>query len=172
MLRFINLSLVAPTAALALALLTPVAQAAPPYAGADLRAEADAADVGLPVFPGARPLAPHDGEDSSAVNLGIWGGSLGFRVAVLKVQASAPMADVAAYYRQTMQRRGPMRDCARPTEGEGPSCGKSDVPRGGHLFKAGVEDQEIRTVSLSPQDGGVLIQLVRVAFGRAAATPR
>jgi hypothetical protein len=161
-----------PMAALASALLIPAALAAPPYAGADLRAEADAADVGLPLYPGARPLAPHDGEDSPAVNLGIWGGSLGFRVAVIKLRSSAPMADVAAYYRQNLQRRGPMRDCARPAEGDGPDCGKSEVPRGGHLFKAGVEDQEIRTVSLSPQDGGVLIQLVRVAFGRAAAAPR
>lgn len=159
-------------AILVLGLLGDAAQAAPPYAVADLRADAGAADVGLPLFPGARPLAPHDGEDSPAVNLGIWGGSLGFRVAVIKLKAGAPMADVAAYYRQALQQRGPMRDCARPAEGAGPDCGKSEVPRGGHLFKAGVDDQEIRTVSLSLQDGGVLIQLVRVAFGRAAAAPR
>jgi hypothetical protein len=77
--------------------------------------------------------------------------------------------EVAAYYRRAMQRRGPWRDCGLPAAGPGPDCGKNEVPAGGFLFKAGADDDEIRTVVLSPQDGGVQIQLVRVAFGRAAA---
>lgn len=140
-----------------------------PYAGADISGSVDAADVGLPLFPGARLVAPHDGEDKPALNLSIWGGSLGFRLAVVKLHSDAPIADVAAFYRRAMAGRGPWRDCSRPDEGTGPSCSKSDPPPGGYLFKAGVEDEEVRTVSLSPQDGGVRIQLVRVAFGREAA---
>lgn len=140
-----------------------------PYAGADIDGRVDEADVGLPLYPGARLIAPHDGEDKPALNLSIWGGSLGFRLAVVKLQSSAPIADVAGFYRRAMQRRGPWRDCAQPTASAGPDCGKNEVPAGGFLFKAGVEDEEVRTVVLSPQEGGVQIQLVRVAFGRAAA---
>lgn len=140
-----------------------------PYAGADIGGSVDAADVGLPLFPGARLVSPNQGEDKPALNLSIWGGSLGFRLAVVKLHSAAPMADVAAFYRRAMARRGPWRDCSRPDEGAGPTCDRGDPPAGGHLFKAGVDDEEVRTVSLSPQDGGVLIQLVRVAFGREAA---
>jgi hypothetical protein len=140
-----------------------------PYAGADVSGSVDAADIGLPLYPGARLVAPHDGGDRPALNLSIWGGSLGFRLAVVKLHSDAPMADVAAFYRRAMARRGPWRDCSRPDEGAGPTCDRGDTPAGGHLFKAGDEDKEVRTVSLSPQDGGVRIQLVRAAFGREAA---
>lgn len=154
-----------------LASCTLVACAAPPapYAGADIDGRVDEADIGLPLYPGARPVVPHDGGDKPALNLSIWGGSLGFRLAVVKLQSHAPIADVATFYRRAMQRRGPWRDCSQPLAGKGPDCGRHEVPAGGFLFKAGVEDEEIRTVVLSPQDGGVQIQLVRVAFGRAAA---
>lgn len=145
-----------------------------PYAGADFSVDADATDVGLPVFPGARLQSPHNGDDKPALNLSIWGGTLGLRVAVIKLRSDAPIADVAAFYRRAMARRGPWRDCARPgaasAPGAGPDCSKSEIPRGGFLFKAGVDDEEVRTVALSPHDeGGVQIQLVRVAFGREAA---
>ena len=141
----------------------------PPYAGADFSGSVDATDIGLPLYPGARLVSPHDGSDKPALNVSIWGGSLGFRLAVVKLQSDAPIAEVARFYRSAMSRRGPWRDCSQSAAGEGPSCGKGDPPAGGYLFKAGVDDEEIRTVSLSPQDGGVLIQLVRVAFGREAA---
>ena len=74
---------------LALALSSPWAHAAPPepsYAGVDVRAEADAAEVGLPIYPGARRPAD-DGDEKTAVTLGIWGGSLGFRVTVRRAAA-------------------------------------------------------------------------------------
>lgn len=158
-------------AALMLATITLVACAAPPapFAGADIDGRVDEADIGLPLYPGARLVMPHDGGDKPALNFSIWGGSLGFRLAVVKLQSAAPIGEVAAYYRRAMQRRGPWRDCGLPAAGPGPDCGKNEVPAGGFLFKAGADDDEIRTVVLSPQDGGVQIQLVRVAFGRAAA---
>jgi len=152
-----------------LALAATAAPPSTPYAGADVTASVDAVDVGLPLYPGAKLVSPHDGDDKPALNVSIWGGSLGFRLAVVKLHSRAPIDEVASFYRRAMARRGPWRDCSQPAGGAGPSCGKGDPPTGGYLFKAGVDDEEIRTVSLSPQEGGVLIQLVRVAFGREAA---
>lgn len=140
-----------------------------PYAGADVSASVDGADLGLPLYPGARLMSPPESAEKPALNLSIWGGSLGFRLAVAKLQSPAPMADVADFYRRAMARGGPWRDCAEPARGSGPACARGDVPAGGHLFKAGVDDEDLRIVSLSPHDGGVRIQLVRVAFGREAA---
>jgi hypothetical protein len=155
---------------LALALSTPWAAAAPPepaYAGVDVRAEADAAELGLPIYPGAR-RPPVDGDEKTAVTLGIWGGSLGFRVTVLKLLSPDPVGTIGEYYRTALARYGAVMDCGVVGRQADAGCEDDKPPPGGRLYK--VEAGKVtRVVSLKPQDGEVLIQLVRVATGRAAA---
>ena len=99
-------------------LATPPLHAAPPepsYAGLDLRAEADASELGLPVYPGARrpPAAGDgDGDEKTAVTLALWGGSLGFRVTVLKLLSPDVVPDIADFYRAALARHGEVLDCA------------------------------------------------------------
>ena len=52
-----------------------------------LSAEATAKDLGLPIYPGARQVKDSS-EDSSALNVGLWGGSSAFRLVVLKLELS------------------------------------------------------------------------------------
>ena len=156
--------------ALALALSSPWALAAPPepsYAGVDVRAEADAAELGLPIYPGAR-RPPDDGDEKTAVTLGIWGGSLGFRVTVLKLLSPDPVGTIGEFYRKALARHGEVQDCGVVGRQPDPGCDGDKPPPGGRLYKVEV-DKVTRVVSLKPQNGEVLIQLVRVATGRAAA---
>lgn len=156
---------------LSLALATPSSMAAPPeptYAGVDVRAEADAAELGLPMYPGAR-RPPSDGDEKSAVTLGIWGGSLGFRVTVLKLLSPDAIEPIANFYRAALARYGDVQDCGAVDSRPHSGCDDDKPPPGGRLYKV-ESDNQFRVVSLKPQNGEVLIQLVRVATGRAAAT--
>ena len=141
-------------------------------AGIEVRAEASAADIGLPVYPGAT-AQPGDGKDSGAATVGLWGGSLGFHLAVLKYTSPAPLDNVAAYYRDAMGRHGTVLDCsqARPAT-EAPAsddankktlrCGKDDkADPGGRLYKVGTPGNQ-RIVSIKPAAGGVVFQLLRI----------
>lgn len=155
---------------LALALSSPWAVAAPPepaYAGVDVRAEADATELGLPIYPGAR-RPPDDGDEKTAVTLGIWGGSLGFRVTVLKLLSPDRVGTIGEFYRTALARYGVVHDCGAASRQPDDACDGDKPPPGGRLYKVET-DKVVRVVSLKPQDGEVLIQLVRVATGRAAA---
>ena len=143
-------------------------------AGIEVRTEANAADIGLPVYPGAT-AQPGDGKDSGAATVGLWGGSLGFHLAVLKYTSPAPLDNVAAYYRDAMGRYGQVLDCsqARPTSGNDSDsdseqkpktlrCGKDDkADPGGRLYKVGTPGNQ-RIVSIKPAAGGVVFQLLRI----------
>lgn len=143
------------------------APAEPAYAGVDLRAEADATDLGLPIYPGAR-RPPDDGDEKTAVTLGLWGGSLGFRVTVLKLLSPDGVAPIAAFYRDALARYGDVQDCGAVGRPPDAGCDGDTPPPGGRLFKVEA-GKVVRVVSLKPHAGEVLIQLVRVATGRAAA---
>lgn len=141
-------------------------------AGIEVRAEASAADIGLPVYPGATPQ-PGDGKDSGAATVGLWGGSLGFHLAVLKYTSPAPLDSVAAYYRDAMGRYGAVLDCSQPrVASEAPAgddakkktlrCGKDDkADAGGRLYKVGTPGDQ-RIVSIKPAGNGVSFQILHI----------
>ena len=79
-------------------------------AGVTVNSKADAKAVGLPVYPGSRPHKDNS-EDSSAANLGLWGGSIGFKLSVMKLETDAAPAKVAEYYRKAMSKYGKVLDC-------------------------------------------------------------
>jgi hypothetical protein len=137
-------------------------------AGITMAADADAKDIGLPLYPGSRRHADKD-EDSPGVNLGLWGGGSGFKLAVLKMESDDSMDKIADYYKKKLAKYGRVLDCshATPDNSSGKNekqltCADDKPEKGGLLFKSGTKvDQHI--VSIQPAARGSLYQLVHVA---------
>ena len=146
-------------------------------AGVSAHGRTTEADIGLPAYPGAVPLR-EAGNSSAGASLGLWGGSMGVQLHVLKLRSSDPVDSVAGFYRAAMARHGEVLDCpakspddrraAPPPKGKGE--GKSDkllqcdgdhAKTGGRLLKAGTPARW-RLVAMEPLDGGTQIQLVRL----------
>jgi hypothetical protein len=127
---------------------------------------ADAKDVGLPVYPGARPHRDKDDDDSSANVWALLGGA-GFKVAVVKLESDDGPGKVAAFYRPALAKYGPVLDCSgRSAAAHGHDwdqdkldCDEGQPKPGEMLFKAGKNhDQHI--VSIRPRGNGSVINLV------------
>ncbi|MFZ5549011.1 MAG: hypothetical protein ACOZJX_09985 [Pseudomonadota bacterium] len=136
-------------------------------AGVELNDRSSPAEVGLPAYPGAtvRRDKPDDGE---GLNLSLWGGSLGFKLALVKFSTTDPVDKVAAYYREAMGRYGTVLDCTGPRPAAPPAdkkvlaCNKDDKGEpGGKLYKVGTPQQQ-RIVSIKPAGGRVEFDMVRV----------
>ncbi|MEP6502952.1 MAG: hypothetical protein ABJD97_06465 [Betaproteobacteria bacterium] len=147
-------------------------------AGLDIHADADAKDVGLPIYPGA-VKKPDKRDEPPGFSFGVWGDSFGFKLAVVSDRSDADIDAVAAFYREALGRYGPVLDCsqnrkpkaapAASSPGKGQSdlntpvtCDADDVPdAGGRLFKVGTHGAQ-RAFRVRPIKSGVSFQLVRV----------
>jgi hypothetical protein len=87
---------------------------------------ATAKDVGLPIYPGAR-LHKDKSNDTSAGQLGLWGGSSGFKIVVLTLESSDPPAKIADFYRTPLSKYGPVLDCGKSNEKPESAKKKTDV---------------------------------------------
>lgn len=136
--------------------------------GITMSADADAKDIGLPLYPGSRRHIDKD-SDSPGVNLGLWGGGSGFKLAVLKMESDDSVDKVAEYYRKKLAKYGKVLDCSHATGTDDANkndkrltCEGDKPDKGGLLFKAGTKaDQHIVAIQSEPQ--GSLYQLVHVA---------
>jgi hypothetical protein len=138
-------------------------------AGIVISKSATAKDLGLPIYPEAKPHKDSK-DESPSVNLGLWGSTCGFRVAVLKLESSDPPAKIAAFYQKPLAKYGPVLDCAHAAASDS-SSNKSDSNRltceddkpdpGGLLFKSGSKEKQ-HIVAIQPNGTGSLIQLVYV----------
>ena len=63
--------------------------------GIQFKLQASEKEVGLPIYPGAKPHHD-DKDDSSAANMGLWGNTFGFKLVVLKLESPDAPAKVAA----------------------------------------------------------------------------
>jgi hypothetical protein len=135
--------------------------------GFNLGKSASAKDVGLPIYPGAR-RHKDDANDSSALNMGLWGGSSGFKLFVLKMDSSDAPEKVAAYYRKALAKYGPVLDCSKPSDATAASDDKSskkltcddEKPKPGEIsLKAGTKDKQ-HAVGIEPDGSGSTFQLV------------
>ena len=132
--------------------------------------EASAKDVGLPSYPGARPHKD-DSDDSSAVQLGLWGGSSGFKLAVLKLESNDAPEKVAAFYRKALAKYGKVVDCGDSSKATGEKAkGNSsnelgceeERPESGELvLKAGTKEEQ-HVVGIKANGGLTVFQLVYV----------
>ena len=158
-------------AALMAALMAaPVARAADGFsAGVQARPSANAADNGLPVYPGAIARQDPD-DDSAAATLALWGGPFGLRLAVMKFRSGDPPQAVAAYYRAALERYGPVLDCgttarrratATPKDAQALHCDDDEQPAGGFVFKAGTQATQ-RIVAIRPDGAGARFEIVQL----------
>jgi hypothetical protein len=130
--------------------------------------EASAKEVGLPLYPGARPHKD-ESNDSPAVQLGLWGGPSGFKLVVLKLESNDAPEKVAAFYRKALAKYGKVLDCtdssrAAGLKGEGDSSHElgceEDRPESGELLlKAGTKEEQ-HLVGIKPNAGRSVFQLV------------
>jgi len=133
-------------------------------------ARADAKEVGLPLYPGARPHKEKT-DDSPAVQLGFWGHTWGFKLAVLKLESNDPPDKITTFYRKALATYGKVLNCADSTkaaEGQDKAASKNaldcqdDHPESGEtLLKAGAKEKQ-HIVSVKPEGSLSVFQLVYV----------
>ncbi len=133
--------------------------------------EADAKDVGLPLYPGSRRHKDND-KDSTGANLGLWGGGSGFKLAVLKMESNDSPEKVAEFYKKALAKYGKVFDCTHPSPSETNAaknaspepiaCDDDKPEKGGVVFKAGTKEKQ-HIVAIQAKEHGSLYQLVYVA---------
>jgi len=137
--------------------------------GFNLGKNASAKDVGLPVYPGAR-RHKDDSNDSSALNMGLWGGATGFKLFVLKMESTDAPDKVVAFYRKALAKYGTVLDCSNNSTNANSSDDRSSTkltcdnekskPREVSL-KAGTKDKQ-HAVGIEPNGTGTVFQLVYI----------
>jgi hypothetical protein len=139
-------------------------------AGAVISGKATAKDVGLPIYPGSNPHKDKK-DDSTAANLGLWGGGSGFKLVVLKMDSRDSPEKLVTFYKKALSKYGPVLDCSHPSPSSERSsndessktltCNDDKPDKGGYLFKAGTK-QNSHLVAIQPNGQGSLYQLVNV----------
>jgi len=138
-------------------------------AGIRFRLQATEKEVGLPIYPGAKPHAESKG-DSPAANLGFWGKSFGFKLVVLKLESKDAPTKIAAFYQKELAKYGKVLDCTHlEPKTDGQSISKTretltcdDTPEtGAMLFKSGTKSKQ-HIVGIQQDGQGSVFQLVLV----------
>ena len=157
-------------AALVLALGAGASQAG----GLDIHAHADAADVGLPAYPGSIKRSDPDG-DPTGFSFGLWGDSFGIKLAVVSYRSVDSVDKVSAFYRDALAKYGPVLDCTHNPKNSGAtshhddkadndqpvSCDNDTVEAGGRLYKVGINRAQ-RVFKATPWHDGTRFELVRI----------
>lgn len=137
--------------------------------GFNLGKNASAKDVGLPIYPGAR-RQKDDSKDSSALNMNLSGGSVGFKLFVLKMESTDAPDKVATFYRKALAKYGAVLDCSNPAAAAGSTDDKSskkltcedEKPKPNEVsLKAGTKEKQ-HAVSVEPNGSGTTFQLVYI----------
>jgi hypothetical protein len=137
--------------------------------GFNLGKNASAKDVGLPLYPGARRHID-DANDSSALNMGLWGGSTGFKLFVLKMESTDAPEKVASFYRKALAKYGTVLDCSNASAATAATDDKSskkltcedEKPKPNEIsLKAGTKEKQ-HAVGIEPNGTGTTFQLVYI----------
>ena len=136
-------------------------------AGIVVSGKATSSDVGLPIYPGAKPYKESD-KDSDAARLGLWGGGFGFKLAVMQLESSDAPAKIADFYRKALAKYGDVLDCTnggakQDDSAKALTCGDDKPDKGGMLFKAGTKKQQ-HIVGLDPKGSGTKLSLICMQF--------
>ncbi len=139
-------------------------------AGVTFSKQATPKEVGVPVYPGAKPHKDEK-DDSPSVQMGLWGGSFGFRLAVMKMESSDAPEKIAEFYKKALAKYGTVLNCSDGSQksdakDQGRSSNKlecdDDKPeKGGLVYKAGTKEKQ-HVVAIQPNGTGSLFQLVYV----------
>lgn len=137
-------------------------------AGLVVSGKATAEEVGLPLYPGAKPHKDNK-DDSDSARLGLWGGGYGFKLVVVKMESNDAPAKVAEFYRKALATYGAVLNCTNGGTGDSGkddsskslTCGDDKPEKGGMLFKAGTPRKQ-RIVGVQPNGNGSIFQLIYV----------
>ena len=131
-----------------------------------------AKDVGLPIYPGARPHKDEGKDDSGAAQLWAWYNNSGFKLVVLKFESDASPDKVSVFYRKELAKYGEVLDCSAPSQktndtAKNPShkltCDDDGVQtKSGHFqYKAGTKEEQ-HLVGIEPNGSGSVFHLLYV----------
>jgi hypothetical protein len=137
-------------------------------AGVTFSKQATPKEAGLPAYPGAK-LHKDEKDDSASVQMGLWGGSFGFKLAVMKMESNDGPEKIAEFYKKALTKYGTVLNCSDASQGAKDKDGSSnkltcddDKPeKGGLVFKAGTKEKQ-HVVAIQPNGSGSLFQLVYV----------
>jgi hypothetical protein len=131
---------------------------------------ASAEEVGLPLYPGARPHQDKS-DDSPAFQLGLWGNSWGFKLVVLKLESNDAPEKVATFYRKALAKYGRVLNCTDSTKAASEqqkrnspnelNCHEDHPESGETVLKAGTKEKQ-HIVGIKPEGGLSVFQLVYV----------
>jgi len=137
-------------------------------AGITLSKQATPKEVGLPAYPGAK-LHKDEKEDSPSVQMGLWGSTFGFKLAVMKMESNDTPDKIAEFYRKALSKYGTVLDCSDPSRQAADKdkagsanrleCDDDKPEKGGLVFKAGTKEKQ-HVVAIQPNGQGSLFQLV------------
>ena len=135
-------------------------------AGVTFSKQATSKEVGLPVYTGAKPHKDEK-EDSPSVQMGIWGSTFGFKLAVMKMESNDAPEKIAEFYKRALAKYGTVLNCSEPLQRPSTKdsnkleCGDDKPEKGGMLFKAGTKEKQ-HLVGIQSNGQGTLFQLVYV----------
>ena len=148
-------------------------------AGVTISKQATPKDVGLPAYPGAK-LHKDEKDDSPSVQLGLWGSTFGFKLAVMKMESGDAPGKIADFYKKALTKYGTVLDCsetsqkANSKEKNGTSnqltCEDDKPEKGGLLFKAGTKEKQ-HLVSVKPNGTGCIFNLLYIEARSDDKTP-
>lgn len=129
-------------------------------------------DVGLPIYPGARPHKDEGKDDSSAAQLWAWYNNSGFKLVVLKFESDDSPDKISAFYRKELARYGKVLDCSAPSQKANDTAKNSphqltcdddeSQAKSGHFqYKAGTKENQ-HLVGIEPNGSGSLFHLIYV----------
>jgi hypothetical protein len=139
-------------------------------AGVMVSKQATAKDVGLPVYPGAK-AHKDEKDDSSSVQMGLWGSSFGFKLAVMKMESNDAPEKIAEFYKKALAKYGTVLNCSDASQRTSAKnktgasnqidCEDDKPEKGGLVFKAGTKEKQ-HIVGIQPNGQGSVFQLVYV----------
>jgi len=148
-------------------------------AGLVISGQATPKEVGLPLYPGAKP-SKEDGEGSAAANLGLWGTNFGFKLAVMKMESNDSTEKVAAFYQKALAKYGKVLNCSDGSKAQDDkdkddssnklTCEDNHPESGELLFKVGTKHKQ-HIVSVKPNGTGSIFHLVYLEARGEEKTP-
>jgi hypothetical protein len=137
-------------------------------AGISFSKQATPKEVGLPAYPGAK-LHKDEKDDSASVQMGLWGGSFGFKLAVMKMESGDAPEKIADFYKKALAKYGTVLNCSDASQkakdkdesSNKLTCDDDKPEKGGLLFKAGTKEKQ-HVVAIQADGKGSLFQLVYV----------
>ncbi len=149
-----------------------------PVGGIHVGQDVDVREVGLPVYPGARPKQKKDNAEDERANVNISTGLFGVKIVAIEFHSDDPPAKIASYYQDQLKRFGKVVEChsdKKDDDDEGDvhiNANKDPHPskevkcegknQGSNIeLKVGTDDNQ-HVVSIKPKDQGSDFGLVYI----------